>query len=105
MGIRKRLIGAVVLLGLAATAPLHAAGEGGEEGVRTGVIQQVDEAAGIVVIDDQRYRTYGNRVQPRPGISSESNDYRTRPFERGMIVRFSVGPGSPPIIREAWALD
>ncbi len=104
MSNRKRLVHGALLLGLAFGGPMHAAGAD-DEGVRTGVVRQVDESAGIVVIDGQRYRYGGQPVQPPAGISPESDGYRTRPFTRGMIVRFTVEPGDPPGIQEAWALD
>lgn len=104
MSNRKRLVYGALLLGLAFGGPMHAAGAD-DEGVRMGVVQQVDKSAGIVVIDGQRYRTYGNRVQPPQGTHSESENRETRPFERGLIVRYTVKPGNPPVILQAWSID
>lgn len=100
MTFRKQLVYSVLLaVGLSGPAVAE------DEGVRTGVIQEVEPSTGIVVIDDRRYRYQGQRVQPPPGVSAESEQYRTRPFERGLIVRFTVTPGNPPAIQEAWSID
>ena len=97
--------GRLVVVTIAALlgAPAVLAAE--EEGVRTGVVQEVDRQTGLVVIDDARYRLEGKRVQPPPSVGAESEDYRTRPFRAGMIVRFTLQPGNPPAILEAWAVD
>ncbi|MDZ7828343.1 MAG: hypothetical protein U5K33_02275 [Halofilum sp. (in: g-proteobacteria)] len=100
MTFRKQLMYSVLLaVGLSGPAAAE------DEGVRTGVVQEVEPSAGIVVIDDQRYRYEGKSVQPPPGVSAESEQYRRRPFERGLIVRFTVAPGNPPAIQEAWSID
>ena len=104
MTTRKQTIRGAFLLAAALALPVQPAGAD-DEGVRTGVVQEVDSGAGIVVIDGQRYRTGGLIVQPPPEVSKESPDYRQRPFSRGMIVRFTVKPGNPPGILRAWALD
>lgn len=102
MNMHKRVICGVALLALALLGPAPAAAA---DEARIGVVQEVDAEAGIVVIDGNRYRSYGRQVQPPPDVASESRDYETRPFERGMIVRYTLQPGNPPIIGEAWSID
>jgi len=102
MTTRKQSTAGALLLTLALALPTAGAQE---EGVQTGVVQQVDPATGVVVIDGQRYRYGGKVVQPPPDVSTESENYRERAFARGMIVQFTVAPGDPPGILEAWALD
>lgn len=99
---RQSTFGALVLA-VALGLPVQTAGADDE--ARTGVVQQVDPAADTVVIDGQRYRYGGQLVEPPPEVSQESPDYRQRPFSRGMIVRFTVRPGDPPGIHQAWSLD
>ena len=101
----KRSIWAACLLVLALAGATQAAAPPDEDEVLIGVVQEVDNDAGIVVIDGKRYRSYGHRVHPPPEVPSESEDYETRQFSRGMIIEFTVMPGDPPIIRRAWALD
>jgi len=103
--IHKRSICSACLLVLALAGTLQTATAADEEGESMGVIEAVDREAGIVVIDGQRYRTYGNRVQPPQGTHSESENYETRPFQRGMIVRYTVKPGNPPVIQRAWSIE
>jgi hypothetical protein len=99
----KRVLSAVLLLvGVVGLAGPVAADD---EGMRTGVVQEVDREAGIVVINDRSYRYDGQRVQPPPNVSPESENHRTRAFERGMIVRYTVKPGDPPGIQQAWSVD
>jgi len=103
MNARKQVLsGVLVLVGAIGLASPVAADD---EGVRTGVVQEVDRDAGIVVIDDRGYRYDGQRVQPPPDVSPESENHRTRAFERGMIVRYTVEPGDPPGIQQAWSID
>lgn len=104
MRLKRQLGGLLAAIVLIVAAPGTApAAEG--EGVRTGYVQRVDYAAGYVVIDERRYRLQGKRVQPPPEVGAESEDYHTRPFEAGMIVRYTLAPGDPPAIHEAWAVD
>lgn len=104
MSIHKRVLFGVAVLLATLLGPVQAVGAE-DEGVRIGVVQEVDQAAGIVVIDGTRYRSYGRRVQPPPEVPSESEGYESRPFERGLIVQFTTLPGNPPIIERAWSLD
>lgn len=94
----------LILLGAALGLPVSAPAQE-DEGVAIGVVQAVERAGGYVVIDDRRYRTRGLKVKPPRDVTAEDNAYRTRPFREGMIVRFTVEPGQPPAIKEAWALD
>jgi hypothetical protein len=58
-----------------------------------------------VVIGDRPYRTLGRQVRPPRELDPEDAGYRSRPFQEGMIVRFTLEPGDPPAIQEAWAVD
>lgn len=99
----NRILAMLAAFALLATAPGLTRAE--DEGVRTGVVQEVDRDRGVVVIGDRPYRTLGRQVQPPQGLDPEDSGYRSRPFREGMIVRFTLEPGDPPAIQEAWAVD
>lgn len=99
--ITRRALGIGVLAGAAlAAAPALA-----EEEARTGLVQSVTDQGRYVVIDGQRYETRGRLVEPPPDVSGESQQYDTRPFQEGMVVRFTYHSGEPPAIKRAWVAE